>query len=138
MRIIKAMVLAYGLTLLNIIPQFILHFVVPPLPPILPIIGGYLAGERYSLSAWESSLVGLLAAVVVGLPLPLAYLLGFWGYMAPLFIGFLAIFGAVYCGFIIGGMAYIGGDSARRKRARLAPAAAGRVLPVDSEPAVED
>ena len=58
----------------------------------------------------ESLVLGLLAAAVVGLPLPLAYaVLHVWGEMAPLFIGFISIFAAVYCGVNIGGVAYIGG-----------------------------
>ena len=114
-RIVKAMVLAYGLTLANIGPLFLLHFLAPP---IAPIIGGYIAGERYLLDGAESLALGALAAAVVGLPLPLVYdVFHLWGEMAPLFIGFISIFAAVYRGVIIGGLAYTGG-AARDKAAK--------------------
>jgi uncharacterized membrane protein len=65
-----------------------------------------------------SPALGLLAAAVVGLPLALIYnVFHLWGEMAPLFIGFISIFAAVYRGVIIGGLAYTGG-AARDKAAK--------------------
>ena len=119
-RILKGLVIAYGLTLANLLPLFLIHVL---LPPVAPLIGGYMAGAVVMLGSNESIALGLLSAALVGLPLPIAYsVFGLMGYLTPLAIYFMAGFAALYCGFIIGGLAWIAGDAARRHQRELAEA----------------
>lgn len=54
-RLVRASALGLGLALLRILPP-IVHFCTGPLGPL---IGGFLSGSRYRLSATEGLLVGL-------------------------------------------------------------------------------
>lgn len=119
-RVVKGLLIAYGLTLINLLPLFLIHIL---LPPLAPLIGGYMAGAILMLGPNESIALGLLSAALVGLPLPIAYsAFGIMGYLAPLAIYFMAGFCAIYCGVIIGGLAWIAGDAARRHQREIAEA----------------
>jgi hypothetical protein len=119
-RVIKGLGIAYGLTLLNLLPLFLIHIL---LPPVAPLIGGYMAGAIIMLGSNESIALGLVSGALVGLPLPVAYsVFGVMGYLTPLAIYFMAGFSAVYCGVLIGSMAWIAGEAARRHQRELAEA----------------
>ncbi|HEU5422377.1 MAG TPA: hypothetical protein VFU72_02455 [Nitrolancea sp.] len=119
-RVVKGLGIAYGLTLANLLPLFLIHIL---LPPVAPLIGGYMAGAVEMLGPNESLALGLLSGALVGLPLPIAYsVFGIMGYLTPLAIYFMAGFSALYCGFTIGGLAWIAGDAARRHQRELAEA----------------
>jgi hypothetical protein len=120
-RIVRALWIAYGLTAANIMPLLLLHFL---LPPIAPVIGGYMAGQHLKLSGREALILGLLSGALVGLPLPLLNdAFGLMNYLPAFWIGSLALYAALYCGVIIGGMAWIGGSAARdaARRAKASP-----------------
>lgn len=119
-RIVRGLVIAYGLTLANLLPLFLIHIL---LPPVAPLIGGYMAGAIVMLGTNEAIALGLVSGALVGLPLPLAYqVFGVMGYLTPLAIYFMAGFSAIYCGVLIGSMAWIAGEAARRNQRELAEA----------------
>lgn len=119
-RVFKSLLIAYGLTLSNLLPLFLIHIV---LPPLAPLIGGYLAGTIVMLGAYEALALGLLSAALAGLPLPIAYsAFGILGHLSPLAIYFMAGCCAIYCGVTIGGLAGLAGDSARRRQREEAEA----------------
>ena len=69
------------------------------------------------LSERESFVLGVITALVAGLPLPLIYNLGYVHYLAPAAIEVFAITFALYAGGIVGIFAWWGGSVARTDEA---------------------
>jgi hypothetical protein len=110
-RMLKAMMMTSGLTLGSIPLLALFHFLAPL---FAPVVGGYWAGAHFRLSNQEAFLLGLTAAVVVGLPLPLIQqVLGFFSYLSPLAIAFFTIIFAVYTGGLVGFFAWFGSSTAK-------------------------
>ncbi len=108
LRVVKAAVIAIGVSVLCLLPPGI-HFVSGPLGPL---IGGWVAGHVTRLRAGEAALLGLLLGLLVGLPAPILleelHVVSIGG---PA-VAFFAIIGAIYFGVLGGVAAGIGGHSA--------------------------
>jgi hypothetical protein len=105
-RMLKAMVMTSGMTLGSIPLLAVFHFLAPLLAPI---VGGYWAGAHFRLSDSEAFFLGLSAAVLVGLPLPLLqHILGFFSYLSPIAIAYFTVIFAVYTGGLVSVFAWLG------------------------------
>ncbi len=114
----KATVIASGITLMSIAPLAAFHIAAPL---FAPMVGGYWAGHNVELSERESVVLGLITALMAGLPLPLIYSLGYFHYLAPLAIGVFAITFALYAGGLVGIFAWWGGSVARADEIFFSP-----------------
>lgn len=111
--VVKATLIAFFVSLIALLPP-IIHFVTGPLGPA---IGGYLAGNRLQLSEGEAGFVGLLAALLVGIPAPVLLIEVFHA-LPNLSIWVLIIasaFAALYTGLMTGVAAWYGGTQARKE-----------------------
>ncbi|HLI51327.1 MAG TPA: DUF5518 domain-containing protein, partial [Thermomicrobiaceae bacterium] len=84
--------------------------------PLSPVIGGFFAGHRYKLNSGEAAIVGLVLAVVIGIPAPWVLKeVPYFGLDLPtITLIFLSIVGVVWFGFLGGVMAAVGGGMARK------------------------
>ncbi len=112
-RIIKATVFAMVISIICLLPPGI-HFVSGPLGPL---IGGYFAGSRTRLRPSEAAVVGLLMALLVGIPAPI--ILRELNVLPPIetiAIVFFSSVGALYFGGLGGIAAGLGGRAAQREQ----------------------
>lgn len=64
MQVVKAVVITAVVMVISVLPPLI-HFVTGP---ISPAIGGYVAGSRLRLTSREALLLGIVLALVAGVP----------------------------------------------------------------------
>lgn len=64
MQVVKAVVITAVVMIIAVLPP-ILHFVTGP---ISPAIGGYVAGSKLRLSGREALLLGIVLALIAGVP----------------------------------------------------------------------
>lgn len=109
-RVIKAAAMTVVFSILCLIPPGI-HFVTGPLSPL---IGGYFAGNRVRLRGSEAAIVGLILALVVGIPLPwFVEEFDIFPSISAAAVVFFAAIGALYFGVLGGVAAALGGRSAQ-------------------------
>lgn len=108
-RVVKATIITVVISVICFLPPGV-HFVTGPLSPL---IGGYFAGNRTHLDGAGATLVGLLLAVVIGIPLPwLLRAVNFLPDIEPAALIFFSVFAALWFG-VLGGVAVaLGGHTA--------------------------
>ena len=104
-RVVKGAALTVAIAVVCFLPP-IVHLVTGPLSPL---IGGYLAGNRFKLTGEESAIVGLVLAIAGGV---LIFVLFTEVPNVDARI-FFAAFGALFLGVLGGVAAWIGGNSSR-------------------------
>ena len=112
-RIIKAAAIAVVISLICLLPPGI-HLISGPSGPL---IGGYFAGSRMRLRPAEAAVVGLLMALLVGIPAPI--ILRELNVLPPIetmAIVFFSAVGALYFGGLGGIAAGLGGRAARQEQ----------------------
>ncbi len=111
LRMTKATSMASGVTMLSVAPLFVFHVAAPV---FAPMVGGYWAGSNLELSEGEALILGLIIALLVGLPLPIIQQgLGYFHYLSPITIDFFGVCLAIYAGGLVGIFAWWGGNSSR-------------------------
>lgn len=115
-RVVKGAVTTVLISALCFVPP-VVHLITGPLSPL---IGGYFAGHRYKLNSGEAFIVGLVLAVVIGIPFPWVLKeVPFFGLDLPtVTLIFLSVVGAIWFGFLGGVMAAVGGGMARKEEAK--------------------
>lgn len=111
-KVLKATVTTVVIALLCLLPP-VIHFVTGPLSPL---IGGYIAGNRFQLNSGECALVGLVLALVVGAPVP--WIFRVTGALPDLELGayvFFSVVGALWFGILGGAAALAGAHSTVEK-----------------------
>ena len=112
MQVVKAAVVSLVISVVCLVPPGI-HFVTGP---IGPAIGGYIAGSQFKLTSGQGAIVGLVLALLVGIPAPIA--LTAFGAIprlaTPVIAGFSAFF-ALWVGLLSGVTAAYAGESARHE-----------------------
>jgi hypothetical protein len=112
-RTARATLLAVGLTGIFLIPTLLTHI---GLGLVAPISSGYMTGRLRKLSGGEAAAVGLILAVVVGLPLPFAQReFGVLSQLSSFAVIFLSGVVAVYYGALVGIAAWYGGHLVREE-----------------------
>lgn len=112
-RIIKAAAIAVIISIACLLPPGV-HFVSGPLGPL---IGGYFAGSRTRLRPAEAAVVGLIMALLVGIPAPIILReLNVLPQIGIVAIAFFAVVGALYFGGLGGIAAGLGGRAARQEQ----------------------
>lgn len=110
-RVIKGAVTTVVISALCFVPPGV-HLITGPLSPL---IGGYFAGRRFKLNSVEAFIVGLVLAVVIGIPVPWI-LQDLHVYdLATVTLIFLSAVGVIWFGFLGGVMAAVGGASAHKE-----------------------
>lgn len=106
-RLLKAGAITLAVSIACLLPP-IVHFVTGPLGPA---IGGYFGGSKARLLPGEAALLGLLLAVLGGVPI----LIGVYAFTSLNSVAaiFAAIFAAFYLGGLSGLAAWFGGSSSR-------------------------
>lgn len=110
-RVVKATVMAVGISILCLLPP-IVHFVTGPLGPA---IGGYLAGSRMKLSGGQAAFLGLVIGIAVGALAPIIFVTIGNLDLSRLVLIFFGGFAAIYAMMLSGVAAYFGGNSARNE-----------------------
>lgn len=112
LRIVEGIVLCGIVSLLALLPPG-LHFVTGPLGPI---IGGFAAGAALRLRAAEAFILGVVLALLIGLPAPILLTeLGILPHLATAALVFFSLLAAVYIGVFSMAGAYLGAQSGRRR-----------------------
>jgi len=112
-RVARAALLAVGLTGIFLIPTLLTHI---GLGLLAPISSGYMTGRLRKLSGGEAAAVGLILALCVGLPLPIAqHEFGFLAQLSVVAVIFLSGVVAVYYGALVGIAAWYGGYLVREE-----------------------
>jgi hypothetical protein len=114
-RVARAALLAVGLTGVFLIPTLLTHI---GLGLVAPISSGYMTGRLRKLSGGEAAAVGLILALCIGLPLPIAqHEFGFLSQLSVVAVIFLSGVVAVYYGALVGITAWYGGHLVREEEA---------------------
>ena len=114
-RVARAALLAVGLTGIFLIPTLLTHI---GLGLVAPISSGYMTGRLRKLSGGEAAVVGLILALCIGLPLPIAQQeFGFLSQLSVVAVIFLSGVVAVYYGALVGITAWYGGYLVREEEA---------------------
>ena len=114
-RVARAALLAVGLTGIFLIPTLLTHI---GLGLVAPISSGYMTGRLRKLSGGEAAAVGLILALCIGLPLPIAqHEFGFLSQLSVVAVIFLSGVVAVYYGALVGITAWYGGHLVREEEA---------------------
>ncbi len=110
---VRAALLAAGLTVIFLIPTLLTHI---GLGLVAPISSGYMTGRLRKLSGGDAFAVAIILGLCVGLPVPLAQReFGFLSQLSALAVIFLSGVVAVYYGALVGIAAWYGGHLARRE-----------------------
>ena len=112
-RVVRAALLAVGLTGIFLIPTLMTHI---GLGLVAPISSGYMTGRLRKLRGGEAAAVGLILALCVGLPLPVAQReFGILSQLSTFAVIFLSAVVAVYYGALVAIAAWYGGYLARNE-----------------------
>lgn len=112
-RVGKGVVITIVIAVLCFLPP-IVHLVTGPLSPL---IGGYLAGTRARLHGIEAFIVGVVLALVIGVPAPWLLRLPYFGHirLETAALIFLSTFCALWFGVLGGVAAAVGGGQALKE-----------------------
>jgi hypothetical protein len=107
-HILNTIGVALALTLLFMLPQFLIHI---PTGLIAPISAGYTTGGLMKVTPLEAFLIGVTLFLVISLPAPIAYFAFDVANHLPFIAvaAFSFVFGAYY-GTLIGVFSWIGGN----------------------------
>lgn len=112
-RVVRASLLAVGLTGIFLIPTLLTHI---GLGLVAPISSGYMTGRLRRLNGAEAFAVAIVLGLCVGLPVPIAQReFGFLSQLSPLAVIFFSSVVAIYYGALIGIMGWYGGRLARHE-----------------------
>ena len=112
-HVIRTVLLALGLTGIFLIPTLLTHI---GLGLVAPISSGYMTGRIRKVGGGEAAVVGLILALCVGMPLPIAqHEFGFLAQLSSFAVVFLSGVVAVYYGALVGIAAWYGGHLVREE-----------------------
>lgn len=112
-RVLGASLQAVGLTVIFLIPTFLTHI---GLGLVAPLSSGYMTGRLRGLNLEEAAAVGLILALCIAVPLPVAqHEFGFLAQLSNLAVIFLSGVVAVYYGALVGIAAWYGGHLVREE-----------------------
>jgi len=112
-RVLGASLQAVALTGIFLIPTFFMHI---GIVLVVPLSSGYMTGRLRRLSLGEAAAVGLILAICVWVPLPVAqHEFGFLSQLSSVAVIFLSGVVAVYYGALVGIAAWFGGHVVREE-----------------------